>query len=126
IIPFQFLKVHYDSLSTWNPTTDYLRCNLNFNGHPRYDCVMVKTERKPFFVRLLYLFSCKMEQKLYGLVGFTPKPRKQSEFISVHSFISGAVLVPDFDKPNEFIVFDILYIDTSRRLKSLCPRDHEE
>ncbi|KAJ7889286.1 hypothetical protein B0H14DRAFT_2336845, partial [Mycena olivaceomarginata] len=57
------LKVHYDSLSTWNPTTDYLRCNLNFNGHPRYDCVMVKTERKPFFVRLLYLFSCKMEQK---------------------------------------------------------------
>ncbi|KAJ7460516.1 hypothetical protein B0H11DRAFT_1695296, partial [Mycena galericulata] len=34
------------------------------------------------------------------------KPRKNSEFISVHSIIRGAVMVPDFDKAGEFIVFD--------------------
>ncbi|KAJ7934724.1 hypothetical protein B0H13DRAFT_1462448, partial [Mycena leptocephala] len=57
------LKVHYDSLSTWTSMTDYLRCNPKFNGHPRYNCVLVKTETKPFFARLLYMFSCTVEKK---------------------------------------------------------------
>ncbi|KAJ6628855.1 hypothetical protein B0H10DRAFT_2260023 [Mycena sp. CBHHK59/15] len=148
IAPFQFLKVHYDSLSTWNPVTDYLRCNPNFNGHPRYDCVLVKTEEKPFFARLLYMFSCTVEQKPHPFALILPldaptgrarkvdkalrfrrvqaKLRKHSEFISVHSIICGAVLVPDIDKPREFIVFDVLDTDTSRRLQDLYPRHHDE
>ncbi|KAJ6631086.1 hypothetical protein B0H10DRAFT_1773471 [Mycena sp. CBHHK59/15] len=148
IVLFQFLKVHYDSLSTWNPITDYLRCNPNFNGHLRYDCVLVKTEEKSIFARLLYMFSCTVEQKPHPFALILPldaptgrarkvdkalqfrrvqaKLRKQSEFISVHSIICGAVLVPDIDKPGEFIVFDILDTDTSRRLQNLYPRHHNE
>ncbi|KAJ6559821.1 hypothetical protein B0H19DRAFT_945156 [Mycena capillaripes] len=141
IVPFQFLKVHYDSLSTWAPTTDYLRCNPKFNGHPRYDCVLVKGEQKPFFARLLYLFSRAVEVKSHPFALILPfdapmgrmkrvdkalrfhrvhaKLRRHSEFISVHSIIRGAVLVSDVDKPGEFIVFDVLDTDMSRRLKSI-------
>ncbi|KAF8148996.1 hypothetical protein K438DRAFT_2016359 [Mycena galopus ATCC 62051] len=148
ITPFQFLKVHYESLSTWTSATDYLKCNAKFNGRPRYDCVMVKTEDKPFFARLLYLFSCTVEKQSHHFALILPmdaptgrssridkalrflrvksKPEKQSEFISVHSIIRGVVLVPDSDKPGEFVVFDVLDPDTSRRLNSLYPRDHKE
>ncbi|KAF8173786.1 hypothetical protein K438DRAFT_1908928 [Mycena galopus ATCC 62051] len=148
ITPFQFLKVHYESLSTWTSATDYLKCNAKFNGRPRYDCVMVKTEDKPFFARLLYLFSCMVEKQSHHFALILPmdaptgrpsridkalrflrvksKPEKQSEFISVHSIIRGVVLVPDSDKPGEFVVFDVLDPDTSRRLNSLYPRDHKE
>ncbi|KAJ7896870.1 hypothetical protein B0H13DRAFT_1623675, partial [Mycena leptocephala] len=109
-------------------------------------CVLVKTEDKPFFARLLYLFSCTVEKKSHRFALVLPldaptgratridkalrfrrvhaKLRKHSEFISVHSIIRGAVLVPDFDKLNEFIVFDVLDPDMSRRLKDLYPRDH--
>ncbi|KAK7027211.1 hypothetical protein R3P38DRAFT_3524967 [Favolaschia claudopus] len=130
ITPFQFLKVHYDSLSTWTTATDYLRCSPKFHGQPRYDCVLVKTEQRPFFARLLYLFSCTVEDKSHPFALILPldaptgrsrrtdkelrfrrvraKTRKRSEFISVHSIIRGAVLVPDVDEVDEFIVFDVL------------------
>ncbi|KAK6984385.1 hypothetical protein R3P38DRAFT_3231865 [Favolaschia claudopus] len=58
-----FLKVHYESLSSWCPAMDFLRCNPKFNGQPRYDCVLVNTQDKPFFARLLYMFSCQVEAK---------------------------------------------------------------
>ncbi|KAJ7082289.1 hypothetical protein C8R44DRAFT_652702, partial [Mycena epipterygia] len=141
------LKVHYESLSAWTSTTDYLRCNPKFNGHPRYDCVLVETAHKPIFARLLYLFSCMVEKKSHPFALILPlyaptgplkridkalrfhrvqaKHRKQSEFISVHSIIRGAVLVPDFDKAGEFIVFDVQDGDMALRLKSLFPRHHE-
>ncbi|KAJ7440438.1 hypothetical protein FB451DRAFT_1344109 [Mycena latifolia] len=143
IVPFQFLKVHYESLSSWTSVTDYLRCNPKFHSEPRYDCVLVKTARKPIFARLLYLFSCAVEDKSHLFALILPldaptghlsridkalrfhrvhtKRRKQSEFISVHSIIRGAILVPDVDKPGEFLVFDVLDGDMSLRLKSLFP-----
>ncbi|KAJ7460514.1 hypothetical protein B0H11DRAFT_2286132 [Mycena galericulata] len=37
ITPFQFLKVHYESMGTWTSTADYLRCNPKFHGQPHYD-----------------------------------------------------------------------------------------
>ncbi|KAJ7700525.1 hypothetical protein B0H14DRAFT_2417288 [Mycena olivaceomarginata] len=120
VVPFQFLTVHYDSLSTWTPKKDLLRCNPKFNNHPRYDCVMVKTEGTPIFTRLLYMFLC----RALRFRRVKSKLRKESEFISAHSIIRGAVLVPDSKNPGEFLVFDILDTDTSRRLKTLYPRDH--
>ncbi|KAJ7687097.1 hypothetical protein B0H17DRAFT_1302090 [Mycena rosella] len=144
IVPFQFLKVHYESLSSWTSTTDYLRCNPKFQGHPRYDCVLINTADKPIFAKLLFPFSCTVEKKshpfvlvlpmdapighrsrkdkLLGLRRVKEQARKKSEFISVHSIIRGAVLVPDVDKPNEFLVFDILDADMKLRLKRLYPR----
>ncbi|KAJ6554445.1 hypothetical protein B0H19DRAFT_1294201 [Mycena capillaripes] len=141
IVPFQFLKVYYDSLSDWKPTVDYLRCNPKFHGHPRYDYVLVKTTDKPIFAQLIYLFSCAVGDKSYPLALILPldapigrvtrkdkllrfrrvraKPRRQAEFISVRSIIRGAVLVADFDKLGDFLVFDVLDGDTSLRLKGL-------
>ncbi|KAJ7829666.1 hypothetical protein B0H14DRAFT_2157967, partial [Mycena olivaceomarginata] len=60
------------SLSTWTPTTDYLRRNPKFNGPPRYDCVLVKTETKPFFAQLLYMFSCTVEKKSHPFALILP------------------------------------------------------
>ncbi|KAJ7142942.1 hypothetical protein C8R44DRAFT_726235 [Mycena epipterygia] len=145
IVPFQFLKVHYESLSAWTSMTDYLQCNPKFNGNPRYDCVLVEAAPKPFFARLLYLFSCMVEKKSHPFALILPldaltgplkridkalrfhqvQARKQTEFISVHSIICGAVLVPDFDKAGEFIVFDILDGDMVLQLKNLFPQHRE-
>ncbi|KAJ7184441.1 hypothetical protein C8R46DRAFT_1064066 [Mycena filopes] len=141
IIPFQFLKVHYDSLSTWAPTADYLRCNPKFQGHPRYDCVLVKTTQRDIYAQLIYLFSCTVQEKSHPFALVLPfdaptgqarrkdqmlrfrrvraKARKDAEFISVHSIIRGAVLVPDFGRAGEFIVFDVLDGDMALRLKGM-------
>ncbi|KAJ7508184.1 hypothetical protein B0H11DRAFT_1848468 [Mycena galericulata] len=147
ITPFQFLKVHYESMGSWTSTADYLRCNPKFHGQPRYDCVLIKTAQQPIFAQMIYLFSCIVEEKLHsfalvqaldaptGCIGrkdkllrfhrVRAKPRKNSEFISVHSIIRGAVMVPDFDKAGEFIVFDVLDTDTSLRLKNLYPHHRQ-
>ncbi|KAJ7509792.1 hypothetical protein B0H11DRAFT_1846886 [Mycena galericulata] len=100
ITPFQFLKVHYKSMGTWTSTADYLRCNPKFHGQPRYDYVLIKTAQQPIFAQMIYLFSC--IDKLLRFHRVRAKPRKNSEFISVHSIIRGAVMVPDFDKAGEF------------------------
>ncbi|KAJ7845296.1 hypothetical protein B0H13DRAFT_2239099 [Mycena leptocephala] len=111
ISPFQFLKIHYESMN------------------------------KPIFAQLLYMFSCTVENKSHPLALILPldaptgnttrkdkllrfrrvraQARKNSEFISLHSIIRGAVLVSDSDKAGDFLVFDILDGDTSLRLKSL-------
>ncbi|KAJ7741186.1 hypothetical protein DFH07DRAFT_751222 [Mycena maculata] len=106
IIPFQFLlKVHYESLASWASTSDYLRCNPKFHGHPRYDCVLVQTE-KDKFLRFHRVHA---------------NPWKSSEFISVHSIIRGTLIVQDFNKSGEFIVVDIADVDMSLRLKKMYP-----
>ncbi|KAJ7922455.1 hypothetical protein B0H13DRAFT_2230481 [Mycena leptocephala] len=141
ISPFQFLKVHYESMSDWKWTADYLRCNPKFHDHPRYDFVLVQTTDKPIFAQLLYMFSCTVEGKSHHFALILPldaptgnvkkkdkllrfrrvraQARKNSEFISLHSIIRGAVLVADSDRAGDFLVFDVLDGDTSLRLKSL-------
>ncbi|KAJ7075495.1 hypothetical protein B0H15DRAFT_925434 [Mycena belliarum] len=141
VVPYQFLQVHYESLSTWKSTADYLRCNPRFHGHPRYDY-------RPFFAQLIYPFSRSVGGKSHDFALVLPldaptgrrsrkdkalrfhrvvaKPRKNSEFISVHSIIRGVLIAPDFDKPGEFIVVDIADGDISLRLKSLYPELHGE
>ncbi|KAK7036852.1 hypothetical protein R3P38DRAFT_2770922 [Favolaschia claudopus] len=42
IIPFQFLKVFFQSLETWIDDTDYLRCSPSFYNSERYDAALVK------------------------------------------------------------------------------------
>ncbi|KAJ7936065.1 hypothetical protein B0H13DRAFT_1853765 [Mycena leptocephala] len=141
ILPFQFLKIHYESMSDWKWTADYLRCNPKFHGHPRYDYVLVKTTDKPIFAQLLYMFSCMVENKSHPFALVLPldaptgdvkrkdkllrfhrvraQARKNSEFISLHSIIRGAVLVADSDKAGDFLVFDVVDGDISLRLKNL-------
>ncbi|KAJ6553880.1 hypothetical protein B0H10DRAFT_1848583, partial [Mycena sp. CBHHK59/15] len=145
IVPFQFLKVYYESLGNWTSTTDYLRCNPNFHGQSRYDGALVKTTNGFIFVQLIYMFSCMVEGKSHPFALVLPldsrtgalgrkdkalrlhqvraKPRKDAEIISAHSIVRGALLAPDFDSADEFFVVDIADTDISLRLKSLYP-DH--
>lgn len=67
----------------------------------------------------------KRKDKLLRFNRVCAKPRKSSEIVSAHSIIRGAVLVPDFDTAGEFLVFDVLDTDMSRRLKGLYPRRNE-
>ncbi|KAJ7788125.1 hypothetical protein B0H14DRAFT_2304386, partial [Mycena olivaceomarginata] len=50
-------------LSDWKPVVDYLRCNSKFQGHPRYDCVLIKTKHKPILAQLIYLFFWTVKDK---------------------------------------------------------------
>ncbi|KAJ7260761.1 hypothetical protein C8J57DRAFT_991385, partial [Mycena rebaudengoi] len=134
------LKVYYESLGSWASTADHLRCNPKFHGHPRYDAALVKTTDAPIFVRLLYMFSYTLDDATHHFALVLPldarggarskkdkslrfhrvyaQPRTKTEIFPVRSIIRGAVLVPDFDKDGEFIVFDVVDDDTSLRLKS--------
>jgi hypothetical protein len=44
------------------------------------------------------------------------RPAALSEFISIHSIIRGALLVPDYDSDTDFFVVD--YVDTDMFLRS--------
>lgn len=99
--------------------TDYLRCNPKFYGQPRYDCVLVQSTPRPYFARLVCLFTCKVDGKEYPLALIQPYAsnpttelsrlqkdmdidlefhrlrenfRTECEFVSIHTIIRGAVL----------------------------------
>ncbi|KAG6896264.1 hypothetical protein C0992_009421 [Termitomyces sp. T32_za158] len=113
------LKVRYTCTSDWQLKTDYVRCNPKFHGQPRYDCVLVNAQDKPYIARLVQLFSCTVGGQVYplaliqpfssvfqnsnrqqkdidlGLLRFRENKRKDTEFISIHTIIRGVVMVPD-------------------------------
>ncbi|KAJ7215097.1 hypothetical protein B0H12DRAFT_1205697 [Mycena haematopus] len=143
IIPFRFLKVHYNHLGNWTSSADYLRCNPNFHGHARYDGALVKTTDGHLFVKLIYMFSCTVEKKTHPFALILPldiraavgkkdkalrlyrlhaKPRKEAEFISAYSIVRGLLLASDFDNYGEFFIVDIADTDFSLRLKDMYPR----
>ncbi|KAJ7443500.1 hypothetical protein B0H11DRAFT_2091370 [Mycena galericulata] len=143
ITPYRFLKVFYESLEDWSNQEDYLRCNPSFHGRPRFDGALVKTTTGNLFVRLVYIFQISLEEKNYPLALVQPldaplgrvtkkdralklyrvraKPRQASEFISVHSIVRGAVLVPDSAKRGDFLVMDVLDPDMFFRLRDTFP-----
>ncbi|KAF8207444.1 hypothetical protein K438DRAFT_1904651 [Mycena galopus ATCC 62051] len=143
ITPQQFLKVFFNSLDNWLVDEDFLRCNPSFHNRPRYDAALVKTTRGNIFVRLVYVFACKIEEqvfpfalvqaldaktgqrsakdKMLGLYRVREQDRKKSEFISVHSIIRGAMLAPDFGKKGDYLVADIVDADMYFRLQAMYP-----
>ena len=126
---------------TCEESTDYLRCNPSFHGNPRYDAVIVQTVKGLIFGILICVVNYAVEGRDYPTalilpcdtptgrllrkdidLGFTRvrrKARESSEFISVHSIIRGAVLVPAFDKEGDFLVMDILDADMFVRIKKM-------
>ncbi|KAF7290198.1 hypothetical protein MIND_01333200 [Mycena indigotica] len=144
IQPYSFLKVHFPSLDSWAGEADYLRCSPQFHGRPRYDAAFVQTTDGIIVARLIFIFSCKFKDKILpfalvqpydapiprpasqkdqdlGLIRFRSKPRRQTEFISVHSIIRGVYLAPDFGRNDglEYLAADIVDTDMFFRLKSL-------
>ncbi|KAJ7668084.1 hypothetical protein B0H17DRAFT_1142650 [Mycena rosella] len=132
-------------LEDWADEADYLRCNPNFHGRPRYDGALVKTPAGEIFVKLIYMFKIELDDKnTYSLALVQPldtprgrisakdralklirvreKPRRAAEFIFVQSIIRGAVLVSAGDQEGDHLVMDVLDGDMYLRLKRLVPR----
>ncbi|KAF8132645.1 hypothetical protein K438DRAFT_1998510 [Mycena galopus ATCC 62051] len=143
ITPQQFLKVFFNSLDNWLVDEDFPRCNPSFHNRPRYDAALVKTTRGNIFVRLVYVFACKIEEqvfpfalvqaldaktgqrsakdKMLGLYRVCEQDRKKSEFISVHSIIRGTMLAPDFGKKGDYLVAYVVDADMYFRLQAMYP-----
>lgn len=113
-------------MADWTIKTDYLRCNENFYGNPRYDCVLVNnSDTGPYFARILLLLTCQVDGKEYPIAVIQPfisvykhrnRKRMDTDFellrvrqnfridrqiVSVHTFIRGAVLIPSGDVTND-------------------------
>ncbi|KAG2078672.1 hypothetical protein BDR04DRAFT_1124392 [Suillus decipiens] len=142
IMEFRFLQVNYESIVDWCVHRDLLRCNPKFYGSPRYDCVMVKTADKPFFARLVYMFTCSIGGTDFPLALIHPydvniastrrrrddniglwrvraKPRSSSEIISVWSIIWGAALANDPEMAGDYFVIHTVDTDIFLRVKAL-------
>lgn len=137
----RYLKVQYESTATWKLTTDYLRCSPSFHGHERRDCALIRTQDKDgcdknIFVKLLFMFKHIVGNRTLDLALVLPmdasprrrlldqdlrltrlraRPAASSEFITLHSIIRGALLVPDFDNNGDYFLVD--YIDTDMFLR---------
>ena len=140
IVEFQYLEINYESVVDWKLTTDRLRCNKSFHGSERYDYVIVQLEHGHFFARLLHLFkitmgvqthalayvesycrppgSIRRKDKDLGLYRLQKRAR-QYEIISLESIVRGALLVPDSDNPEEYLVVDTIDSDMFLRMKGL-------
>jgi hypothetical protein len=140
IVEFQYLEVNYESMVDWKLTTDRLRCNKSFHGSERHDHVIVQLEHGHFFAHLLHLFEVTVGTQSHALAYIKSYCRpsgsirrkdkdlgqyrvqlkaKQYEIISLESIVRGALLVPDPDNPEEYLVVDTIDGDMFLRMKSL-------
>ncbi|KIK69151.1 hypothetical protein GYMLUDRAFT_152168 [Collybiopsis luxurians FD-317 M1] len=142
ITPYQYLKIQYESLDTWQVEVDHLRCNPSFNGAPRHDFILFDSVNGPIFAQLCYIFMCTVGDGIYPIALTQPyKPvslgRRQrsdkhlgflrlqkepdTEFISVRSIICGAVAITATESANEVLVWDVLDGDMFLRIAKHFP-----
>jgi hypothetical protein len=138
----RYLKVNYKSTVDWKQATDHLRCNPQFHGRPRFDHALIQlTAEKTAFVRLVFMFKCcisnigsfefalvqpymagigvpRRMDRIFKLTRVKAVPRASSIFIPLVSFIRGAVLVPDPDRQDEYLVVDHIDSDMFLRMKA--------
>ncbi|EIW85524.1 hypothetical protein CONPUDRAFT_49167, partial [Coniophora puteana RWD-64-598 SS2] len=143
IVEFRYMKVNYESKVDWCLHSDYLRCSPDFFGGPRYDCVIINTERRNIFGRLLFLFECIVEGQTYQLALVLPydaavgarsaadrdlnfwrvrsQPRRCAEIFSVESFVRGAALAldPSMITSDEYLVVDTVDSDMFLRMQHM-------
>lgn len=147
---FRFIKAAYESRVTWRTNIDYLRCSPKFNEEPRYDNVLVNTTQGIIFAQLVFVFTLQISSEVYPIALIQPFKRAkatgatlqkdkdlrffrlrkqkdvQTEFIFVRSIVCGVVLVParDKDKPDDYLVFDVMDSDMLLRIKELLNYQH--
>ena len=140
IAEFQYLQIYYESIVDWKPTTDHLRCNESFHGSERHDHVLVQLEDRNFFACLLHLFEVTVGKQSHALAYVKSYCRpsgpmrrkdkdlglyrlqvkaKQYEIIPLDSVVRGALLVPDSDNPDEYLVVDTIDGDMFLQMKNL-------
>ncbi|KAG2080500.1 hypothetical protein BD769DRAFT_1378868 [Suillus cothurnatus] len=122
----RYLKVNYESTVDWKQVTDHLQCNPQFYGSPRFDHALIQlTAEATAFVWLVFLFRCRipnigpMEMDCpLKLTRVKALPKACSIFVPLSSFIRGAVLVPDSEHQDEYIVVDHIDSDMFLRMKA--------
>ena len=128
----------------WTTKTDFLRCNPNFWGHPRYDFAITNSSSQgKVFVHLVFLFTYQVGSSIHPLALVQalekhPRPgttkgidkklsihrwnihaRNRCEVIPMDHLIRGAVLVPDDKYAGDHLVIDTLDADMFLRVKAL-------
>ncbi|KIJ28337.1 hypothetical protein M422DRAFT_270406 [Sphaerobolus stellatus SS14] len=122
---YQCLYLRYRSLENWQEYQDILRCNLKFYGEPRYDCVVINTERVSF-ARIYALFSCETPSKTRHDIALIRKfqtsswkaktvwdgcrilEEKQFDFVFIKYLIRGCHMVPAFEKSGKIFYLNDL------------------
>ncbi|KAK0460753.1 hypothetical protein IW261DRAFT_1349625, partial [Armillaria novae-zelandiae] len=116
------LTVNYQSLVNFKKSTDLLRCSPSFYNHPRYDGVIINTNKGAYIGQLVQLFECEYLEQRYPLALVHPfditvtdgrqrwkhqcdrdlgfyrvhaRPRVYSQFVSIYAIIRGVLLVED-------------------------------
>ncbi|KIJ52403.1 hypothetical protein M422DRAFT_156634, partial [Sphaerobolus stellatus SS14] len=118
IKPYQCLYLRYRSTEDWQEKKDILRCNPDFYGQPRYDCVLINTNPVTFgkilalfsyygrakvrhdiaFIRLLRPCSWKPKTKWDGC---TVYEEKECDFFLLKYLIRGCHFIPTFNETNK-------------------------
>jgi hypothetical protein len=139
----RYLRVNYENSVDWKQSTDHLRSNPSFHGHPRFDCALIQlTADRTIFVRLILMFKCELpdigafqfalvQPYTAGVVGGSRRidrdlrltrvkavPRADSIIIPLKSFIRGALLCPDPTHQGEYLVINHVDSDMFLRMKS--------
>jgi hypothetical protein len=144
ISEYRYVKVTYESKITWQSNTDLLRCNPSFQKKPRYDCVIINTTEGIMFAQLIFVFVTTVENTEYpwafiqpynipvglprrkemelGLFRVCAQTRASAEFVDARSIIRGVVLVPTFEKDDDYFVFDVLDADLFMRIQEIWSR----
>ncbi|KAK0490118.1 hypothetical protein EDD18DRAFT_1080586, partial [Armillaria luteobubalina] len=116
------LTVTYQSLVNFKESADLLHCSPNFYNAPRYDGVIINTEKGVYIGQLIQLFECEYLEQRYPLALVHPFdvtvtdggqhwkfqqdkdlgfyrlracPWVFSQFVSIYSIIRGVLLVED-------------------------------
>ncbi|KZS98865.1 hypothetical protein SISNIDRAFT_480465 [Sistotremastrum niveocremeum HHB9708] len=117
--------VNYESKEDFRVRQDIIRCNPSFNGHPRYDTVLVD-DNELRFARILAVFSWKYDQskppldlalvRYFQPTSWTPatnfercrvmRERRDTHFIYMSSIIRSCHMPPAIGKAKHFLVND--------------------
>ena len=137
---FQYIRVNYESVVDWRLCTDILHCKESFHGRQRYDHVIVATEHRYFFARILRLFKISTAMESHSLayvqsycrpVGQTRRRDKDLglyrvrvkvnpyEIISTESIVRGALLVQDSERSDDYFIVNTVDGDMFLRMQSL-------
>ncbi|KAI4294699.1 hypothetical protein K525DRAFT_290407 [Schizophyllum commune Loenen D] len=136
---FQLAYITYQSREDWRGLQDLVRCNPEFHGAPRYDCVLIDyTAPDLSFGRLSALIRCVLpsgkEVELAILHRFTCsswRPRtlwdgarlykegKETNMVLMDYIVRGAVLAPAFGQPQRDLHYLVDAVDTDMFLRTI-------
>ena len=142
ITEYRFIRVKYESMVDWHIKTDYLRCNPNFNKHPRYDFIIADHPQGRIFAQLVFVFVCRVNGHDHHLALVQPldklsrrntrsvdknlsiyrwhiRPRDRCEVIPLNSIVRGAILVADTRYAGDYFVIDTLDEDSFLRVRTM-------